>query len=603
MGGEREWESEGEEEAAEKADAFTEDEEEGEGEEEADSGGGGVQSTTTKFTGAAGGEAAGAVVIGSLAAAAWAIRVACVGMSTRVSREPGCALDSRCDSALVLRVWTGERTEENGEDKGHRDSATTVAEDVAASSGNEQLFSLVESSCSGDFLMLAEKEEREGAHEEGGEGSEGRRQESDDESEGEDAETESQADAEETEEDDGTEGELRQGDGETGKEAFDEVEEERTPLGRSQGCAVPQRHSSCHSSSRGGPIPVGAILDNAENDTATEVAVTEKKDGKTSAEGRKKKEFSVGLPTLDETSARQPTWGRAGLAATEAGQCIKMWILMGSSELSSQYRGLSHTGAIQRSRLLVRLDHDGAGIQPGFPRMEGELTPEILAARAKLRERFGQAQQLGGKGTARRKTKKVHKSVVADDKKLQFTLKRLGVATIPGIEEVLMMQDNGKLLQFTKPQVQAAVPANTYVISGRCDERSSAFLANSMLSSLGRAAAGGAGAGGVKFDPSLITPAMLRDLQQQMSALKMSGVGASGGASGAATGSSIDAGDDKRGGGESKGEDDAVQGAPTNNRTAHGDGDLTKHGLEVIESDIDDDVPELIDNFEEVSNE
>eukprot|EP00070_Physeter_catodon_P036488 XP_028343382.1 nascent polypeptide-associated complex subunit beta-like [Physeter catodon] len=234
--------------------------------------------------------------------------------------------------------------------------------------------------------------------------------------------------------------------------------------------------------------------------------------------------------------------------------------------------------------------------------MEEELAPEILAARAKLRERFGQAQQLGGKGTARRKTKKVHKSVVADDKKLQFTLKRLGVATISGIEEVLMMQDNGKLLQFTKPQVQAAVSANTYVISGRCEERSSAFFANSMLSSLGRAATGVAGTGGVKFDPSIITPAMLRDLQQQMSALKMSGVGTSGGTSGAAAGSSTDAGDEKRGGGESK-EDGASQGVSKNKKASQGDGDATKHGVESTEADGDDDVPELVNNFEDVSKE
>lgn len=236
--------------------------------------------------------------------------------------------------------------------------------------------------------------------------------------------------------------------------------------------------------------------------------------------------------------------------------------------------------------------------------MEEELTPEILAARAKLRERFGQAQQLGGKGTARRKTKKVHKSVVADDKKLQFTLKRLGVATISGIEEVLMMQDNGKLLQFTKPQVQAAVPANTYVVSGRCEERSSTFFANSMLSSLSRAAAGGAAPGGVKFDPSLITPAMLRDLQQQMSVLKMTGVNAADGASGVATGSSNDAGDDKadrqeREGGETKCEDATTPQDAQKNK----EGTATEPGVEATVADGDDDVPELVNNFEDISKE
>uniref|UniRef100_A0A8C0KXL2 NAC-A/B domain-containing protein n=1 Tax=Canis lupus dingo TaxID=286419 RepID=A0A8C0KXL2_CANLU len=48
-----------------------------------------------------------------------------------------------------------------------------------------------------------------------------------------------------------------------------------------------------------------------------------------------------------------------------------------------------------------------------------------------------QAQvRIGGKGTARRKKKVVHRTATADDKKLQFSLKKLGVNNISGIEEV-----------------------------------------------------------------------------------------------------------------------------------------------------------------------
>ena len=42
----------------------------------------------------------------------------------------------------------------------------------------------------------------------------------------------------------------------------------------------------------------------------------------------------------------------------------------------------------------------------------------------------------GGKGSIRRKRKTVHKNVSTDDKRLQSTLKRLGVNNIPAIEEV-----------------------------------------------------------------------------------------------------------------------------------------------------------------------
>lgn len=40
--------------------------------------------------------------------------------------------------------------------------------------------------------------------------------------------------------------------------------------------------------------------------------------------------------------------------------------------------------------------------------------------------------RIGGKGTPRRKKKIVHQTAATDDKKLQSTLKKLSVNTIPG---------------------------------------------------------------------------------------------------------------------------------------------------------------------------
>ena len=56
----------------------------------------------------------------------------------------------------------------------------------------------------------------------------------------------------------------------------------------------------------------------------------------------------------------------------------------------------------------------------------------------KLQKLQSQAQQvrIGGKGSARRKKKVVHRTATTDDKKLQSSLKKLGVNNIPGIEEV-----------------------------------------------------------------------------------------------------------------------------------------------------------------------
>jgi len=62
------------------------------------------------------------------------------------------------------------------------------------------------------------------------------------------------------------------------------------------------------------------------------------------------------------------------------------------------------------------------------------------------------AVRIGGKGTPRRKTKRVHKSSGADDKKLQSSLKKLGVQPIQAIEEVNMFKEDGQVIHFTAPK-------------------------------------------------------------------------------------------------------------------------------------------------------
>merc|ERR1712017_48667 len=78
----------------------------------------------------------------------------------------------------------------------------------------------------------------------------------------------------------------------------------------------------------------------------------------------------------------------------------------------------------------------------------------------------------GGKGTVRRKKKVVHKTTTTDDKRLQNTLKRLGINSIPAIEEVNL---------FTNPKVQASIAANTYVIIGHAETKKLQDLFPSIL--------------------------------------------------------------------------------------------------------------------------
>jgi nascent polypeptide-associated complex subunit beta len=63
----------------------------------------------------------------------------------------------------------------------------------------------------------------------------------------------------------------------------------------------------------------------------------------------------------------------------------------------------------------------------------------------------------GGKGSVRRKKKAIHKTTTTDDKRLQNTLKRLGVNNIPAIEEVNLFKDNGTVIHFNNPKVQASM--------------------------------------------------------------------------------------------------------------------------------------------------
>eukprot|EP00128_Syssomonas_multiformis_P014776 Colp12_sorted_trinity150504_noHs@27662 len=121
-----------------------------------------------------------------------------------------------------------------------------------------------------------------------------------------------------------------------------------------------------------------------------------------------------------------------------------------------------------------------------------------------------QAQsRIGGKGTPRRKKKVVHKTAGGDDKKIQGTLKKLGVNAIPGIEEVNMFREDGKILHFTAPKVQAAIAANTFVVNGAAETKDIGDLLPTVLSQLGpenigqlRKILGGLGAGAPAADDS-----------------------------------------------------------------------------------------------------
>ncbi|XP_054581629.1 transcription factor BTF3-like [Eptesicus fuscus] len=86
-----------------------------------------------------------------------------------------------------------------------------------------------------------------------------------------------------------------------------------------------------------------------------------------------------------------------------------------------------------------------------------------------------QAQvRIGGKGTARRK-KVVHRTATADDKKLQF-LKKLGC---------LIITNQGTVIHFNNPKVQASLAANTFTITDHAETKQLTEMLPSILNQRG----------------------------------------------------------------------------------------------------------------------
>ncbi|KAI4657782.1 uncharacterized protein J4E78_006171 [Alternaria triticimaculans] len=96
-----------------------------------------------------------------------------------------------------------------------------------------------------------------------------------------------------------------------------------------------------------------------------------------------------------------------------------------------------------------------------------------------------QAKAFSGKGTPRRKVKKVHRAAGTDDKKLQTALKKLNVQPIQAIEEVNMFKSDGNVIHFSAPKVHASVPANTFAIYGHGEDKELTELVPGILNQLG----------------------------------------------------------------------------------------------------------------------
>ncbi|XP_048642356.1 transcription factor BTF3-like [Marmota marmota marmota] len=97
-----------------------------------------------------------------------------------------------------------------------------------------------------------------------------------------------------------------------------------------------------------------------------------------------------------------------------------------------------------------------------------------------------QAQvHIGGKGTTHRKKKVVHRTAIGHDKKLQFSLKKLEVNNISGTEEVNMFTNQGTVILFNNPKIQASLATNTFTITGHAETEQLTEMLPSILNQLG----------------------------------------------------------------------------------------------------------------------
>lgn len=94
-----------------------------------------------------------------------------------------------------------------------------------------------------------------------------------------------------------------------------------------------------------------------------------------------------------------------------------------------------------------------------------DLTPEIIEARKKMEEKFGNLK-LGGKGTQKRKKIVQHKPSSVSDKKIQALAKKAGAKNIGETAEINIFKDDNTVLHFKKPKIEYSVKDKITFVTG-----------------------------------------------------------------------------------------------------------------------------------------
>ena len=91
---------------------------------------------------------------------------------------------------------------------------------------------------------------------------------------------------------------------------------------------------------------------------------------------------------------------------------------------------------------------------------------KVKLARANLAKKFkGMNTRLGGKGTQKRKVKKVEKGNMSATKKMKAIEKKLGTAPLPDIAEVNLFREDGDVWHFSNPNIRGSIQNQVLVVS------------------------------------------------------------------------------------------------------------------------------------------
>ena len=115
-----------------------------------------------------------------------------------------------------------------------------------------------------------------------------------------------------------------------------------------------------------------------------------------------------------------------------------------------------------------------------------ESTPqEILEARKKMAEKFGN-MQIGGKGTQRRKKEaKVRGNKVEADKKIQAIAKKSGARKLGEVSEINIFKDDNNVVHIKKPTLEYSFKEKVSFVSGVAETKTIKELLPGIIKQLG----------------------------------------------------------------------------------------------------------------------